>query len=69
MSSENIDQYVCVRCGKHIRKDQVKDRVAVVYSRLAGLSVVAQRLYVHGRCFDPRKWDRWEDYFQKVHVE
>lgn len=65
MTSKSIEQLVCVKCGKIIRNDQVKDRVAVVYSGLVGLSVVAQRRYVHARCFDPRKWDRWEDYFQK----
>lgn len=66
MISKNADQHVCVKCGKYIRKDQIKDRVAVVYSGLIGLSVVAQRRYVHGRCFEPRKWDRWEDYFHKI---
>jgi hypothetical protein len=53
---------------KRIQKGQIKDRVAGVYSDLVGLSVVAHRRYVHGRCFDPRKWDRWENYFDKIQI-
>lgn len=60
MSAKNVERlFAMIRSGTG---------VAIVYSGLVGLSIVAQRRYVHGHCFDPRKWDRWEDYF-KVGIE